>query len=385
MQRFLSFLIMSILTQSAFPAEGREARFYLGTYTHPAQPGSVKNPGIYVGGIDVETGRLGSLRAAGEAENPSFLALSPDGKFLYAAVEHSKGAAAAFRVEPGGSLTSLNELPAGGAGTCHVSVDATGRSVFAANYNAGSLVAFRTAPDGTLEKQTALIPLKGSGPHPKRQTQSFGHSIYADPANRFVYGCDLGSDQIWCFKLDAAAGTLTPNDPPAGKVPPGSGPRHLAFNPRGDFVYVCNELNSTVTTFSCQAEKGILTPLQTVSLLSKGMDVAGFGTAEIIMHPSGRWLYISDRDTTNAGRDVIAVFAIAPDGLLSHVQTAPAQVKCPRGFAIDPSGRWLVVAGQVDHRIAVLKINQGDGKLEPTDQTAEVPAPVCVIFAPHPL
>lgn len=364
------------------PALGREARFYLGTYTNAARTGLLKSSGIYVGGIDLETGRFSPLRAAGECENPSFLALSPDAKSLYAAVERSEGAVAAFHVEDGGGLTRLNELPTGGAGTCYVAVDATGRSVFAANYGGASLVAFQVAPSGSLVQPTALVPLSGSGPHARRQSQAFGHAMDADPANRFVYGCDLGSDKIWCLKWDAAAGALAPNDPPAATVPPGSGPRHLAFSARGDFVYVCNELNSTVTVFACQPENGALKPIQTVSLLSEGVDAAGFGTAEIAIHPTGRWLYVSDRDTTNAGRDFIAVFAIDPDGRLSCVEKAPT-VKHPRNFAIDRSGRWMVIAGQTDHAIAAMKINAETGTLELTDQQSEVPAPTCVIFVPH--
>ena len=360
-----------------------EARFYIGTYTNPAQTGLLKSTGIYVCGLDLETGRLSPVRAAGTTENPSFIALSPNGKFLYAAVERPEGAVAAFRVEAGGGLALLNEVPASGAGTCHVSTDATGRFVFAANYGGAGLVAFQTALDGSLEKQTAFVPLSGSGPNPVRQTQSFGHSIYQDRTHRFVYACDLGSDHVWVYQWDAGRGTLTPNDPAAGDLPAGSGPRHLAFNAQGTFVYVCNELNSMVTAFECQADKGMMKPIQTVSLLGEGMDVAGFGTAEIVVHPSGQWLYVSNRDITNNGRDFIAVLAIAPNGQLTLVEKVSAQVKHPRSFDIDPSGRWLVVAGKADHRIAVLKINTETGTLEATAQSAEIPAPTCILFAPQ--
>ncbi|MEI6033556.1 MAG: lactonase family protein [Verrucomicrobiae bacterium] len=360
------------------PVLGREARFYLGTYTSPARTGLLKSSGIYVGGIDLETGRFSPVRAAGECDNPSFLALSPDGRSLYAAAERSEGAVAAFHVGDGGDLTLLNELPTGGGGTCYVSVDATGRSVFAANYSGASFAAFDVTPSGALVRRTALIPLGGSGPH-RRQAQSFAHAIDADRANRFVYGCDLGSDTIWCLKPDAASGGLSVNDPIEGKVPAGSGPRHLAFSARGDFAYVCNELSSTVTVFACQAENGALTQIQTVPLLPEGTDAAGFGAAEIAIHPAGKWLYVSDRDTTNEGRDFIAAFSIASDGRISCLGRAPT-VRHPRSFAIDPSGRWIVVAGMTDHKIATMKINAETGALEPTGQQAEVPAPTCVIF-----
>lgn len=349
-----------------------EATFYLGTYTKPG-----KSKGIYVGKLDTETGRLGALELAGEAANPSFVALSPDGKYLYAVAEAGGGGVAAFSVGADGKLSKLNEQATGGGGTCHVWVDATGKNVFAANYSGGSIAAFQVKADGSLAERTAFVQYGGSGPDPKRQRKSFGHSIYTDAGNKFVYSCDLGSDNVWIFQLDAAKGTLTPTSPPSGKVPPGSGPRHFAIHPNGKYAYANNEMGMSVTGFARDGATGALTALETVSTLPDGTSKNGLSTAEIFCHPTGKWLYVSNR-----AHDTIAVFSIATDGKLKWIESAPAQVKVPRGFAIEPSGKWIIAGGQDDNRIAVLKIDQTTGRLTATDQSAEVGAPVCVLFKP---
>ena len=359
-------------------ASASEARFYLGTYTDNS-----KSKGIYLGGIDTTTGKLSPVTAVAETKNPSFVAISPDGKFLYAAIEDHGGTVAAFRIEPGGSLVSLNEVPSGGEGSCHVWVDVTGHNVFVANYTGGSIACIQTKPDGSLGESRSLMTFTGSGPHPERQTKSFGHSVYSDPANRFVYSCDLGSDNIWVFKFDATKGTLTRCEPPSGKVPAGSGPRHLSMTSSGHFFYVCNELSNTVTAFARDVQTGALTAMQTLTTLPQDAVCEDFTVSEICTHPSGKWLYVSNRDTSNKGQDSIAVYSIAKGGRLCLVEIAPAHVKIPRGFDIDPTGQWLVVAGQADHRLVVFKIDQATGKLTLTDQTAEVPEPVCVLFAPR--
>lgn len=359
--------MLAALTSAALAAD---ATFYLGTYTKAGM-----SKGIYVGKLNTDTGKLAPLELAAEAANPSFVALSPNGKNLYAVAEAGGGGVSAFSVGADGKLAKLNEQPTGGAGTCHVWVDATGKTVFAANYSGGSIAAFQTKGDGSLGERTAFVQFEGSGPDPRRQKQSYGHSIYTDAANRFAYSCDLGSDNVWIFSLDAAKGTLTPTNPPSGKVPPGSGPRHFAIHPNGKFAYTNNEMGMSVTAFSRDGATGALTALETVSTLPDGTATAGLSTAEIFCHPNGKWLYVSNRT-----HDTIAVFSIAADGKLKWLEAAPALVKVPRGFAIDPTGKWIVAGGQNDNRIAVLKIDQTTGRLTGTDQSAEVGSPVCVLF-----
>lgn len=351
-----------------------EARFYLGTYTNDQD-----SKGIYTCTLDLETGRLGPIELAAEAENPSYLAVSPDGKNLYAASEgRHQGSTIAFRVEKNGRLTQLNQKDSGGEGTCHVNVDSCGRNILAANYSAGNISCFQTAADGSLGKRTALIQFAGSGPNPQRQTKPHAHSAYTDPADRFVYSCDLGTDNIWIFKFDEKSGVLEPNTPASVQAPEGGGPRHLAFHPSGRYIYVNNEMGLSVSVFERDAASGALSPIQVIRTLPEAVPGKGITTSEIAVHPSGKWLYVSNR-----GNDTIASFDIGADGRLTRIASAPSLVKGPRGFAIDPAGRWFIVAGQNDNKIAVLKIDQSTGCLISTDQVASIGSPVCVLFAPE--
>ncbi len=351
-----------------------DERVYVGTMTDHST-----SQGIYFVNLETATGKLGPVNLAFDLKNPNFLALSLDRKFLYAAISTPGGSAVnAFAVQPDGSLKLLNERPSGGEGACHVSVDATGRNVFVANYAGGDIACFQTKPDGSLDQRTAFATFTGSGPNPTRQKKPYAHSIYPDPENKHVYACDLGSDSIWGFKFDAAHGTLTPLDPPAAKVPPGSGPRHLAFHPNGKFVYVANEMGHTIDTFSRDPASGRLTAIQNISTLPLTTDDKDVTVAEIACHPTGKWLYVSNR-----GCDTITQFEIGTDGKLKFVQTVPSVVKFPRSFAIDPSGQWMIAAGQKDNRIIVLKIDAVTGELTPTDQIADIPTPVCVLFYPE--
>jgi 6-phosphogluconolactonase len=350
-------------------AEAEVIPFYIGTMTD-----RTANKGIYRGSLDTDTGKLGPLSMAVAANNPNFLALSPDNQFLFAALTSTVGS---YKVRPDGTLSALNEQPSGGGDPCHVSVDRTGRHVFVANYGGGNIAEFTVGLDGMIGNRAALQQFSGSGPNHNRQDKPYAHSVYVGPENTTVYSCDLGSDSIWIFRFDASSGSLAPATPPAAKVPPGSGPRHLAFHPGGKFVYVASEMGHNVTVFARDAGSGALTAVETVSTLPDGTPDKGITTAEICCHPSGKWLYVSNR-----GIDTIAVFKIADDGKLSLVQSASSVAKFPRNFALDPTGHWVISAGQNDNRIAVLKIDQETGQLTATDQSAAVAAPVCVLFVP---
>ena len=328
--------------------------------------------GIYRGTIDAKTGKLGDVTLISTAKGPNFLALSPDHSYLYATLAQS---VEAFELKAHNALNPLNERPTGGAGACHVSLDATGHDLFAANYDGGSIACLKIKDDGSLGEQTALIPFTGTGPDPKRQTKPYAHSIYADPDNKFVYACDLGTDSIWIFQFDADKGTLTPATPPVAKAPPGSGPRHLAFSPNGKYVFSSNEMGHSVTSFSRNAATGELTTIGTVSSLTPDVPDEGVTTAEIACHPSGKWVYVSNR-----GCDTISVLAVGDDGKLTFVQEISAGVKFPRSFALDANGNWLVAAGQKSNEIDVLQIDPATGKLSPTYQTAPVPGAICVLF-----
>jgi 6-phosphogluconolactonase len=347
-------------------------RLYIGTYTKPGG-----SSGIQTLTMDPATGALGGVQLAAGAHHPSYLAVSPDKRCVYAAMETADGAVGAFLRKEDGTLEKLNEAPSGGAAPCHVSLDPSGRVLLVANYNGGSIASFRIAADGSIGERAALVKFEGSGPDPRRQAGPHAHSAWTDAAGKTVYACDLGTDSIWIFQLDAATGMLAPAEPPAAKTPPGGGPRHLAIHPNGRFAYANNEMGMSVTAFAMDAQGGTPMELQTVPTCAPGKDRPEGSTAAIFCHPSGKWLYVSSR-----GPDTISTYAIRQDGRLEWIEEAPSGVKTPRGIGIDPAGKWLVAAGQSDNRIVVLRIDPATGRLSPTQHTAEIPVPVCVVFAP---
>jgi 6-phosphogluconolactonase len=361
--------ILFALLVAFSPVFGDSEPFYLGTYTDHSS-----SKGIYEGSLDSGTGKLGPLILAGLTVNPSFLALSPSGNALYASCE-TPGDVQAFGREPHGGLFPLNRQAAGGSGTSYVAVDPGGQDVLIANYTSGSIACFRLQPNGSLGLRTAFVQFTGSGPNAKRQQGPHAHSIYVSPDDAFVYACDLGSDHVWIFKFDGAAGTLVPATPPFAIVPPGSGPRHLAFSLDGKYVYVANEMGHTVSVFFRDVATGVLNPLQTIDALPAGTPAENVTTAEIVLHPSGKWVYVSNR-----GCDTVSVFAPDSMGRLNLIQSISAGVNFPRSIAVDPSGRWLITAGQKDSRIAVLKIDPQTGLLSATLQSAQVGSPVCILF-----
>ena len=349
---------------------------YIGTYTEKG------SKGIYACRFDPATDRLTSVGLAVETVDPSFLAIDPSGRFLYAVNETSQyegrtsGAVSAFAIAPGtGKLTLLNEVASGGAGPCHLTVDKTGKYVLVANYGGGSLVVFPILSDGRLGQASAFVQHKGASVNPQRQEGPHVHSVYMSPDNRFVISADLGLDEVFVYGFDAAKGTLAPNIPPSATVSSGAGPRHFAFSPNGKFGYVIDELQSTVTPFSYEAARGALDVLQPVSTLPQ--DFKGESTAaEVEVHPSGRFLYASNR-----GLDSIAVFAISSrKGTLTLLAEVPTLGKTPRSFAIDPTGSYLFAANQDSDNVMQFRINPNTGLLTPTGQVLQVPSPVCVIF-----
>jgi 6-phosphogluconolactonase len=342
--------------------------FYIGTSTTPGE-----SRGIYVCELDEATGALGAVHLAAEANNPSFVAISPDRRFVYAVAETAAGAVTAFRRNKDNTLELLNSQPTGGAGPCHVCVAPDGRHVFVANYTGGSAACLPVTPDGALEPASEVVTFTGSGPNTRRQEKPHGHGIYNSPDGQFVYVCDLGTDKVWSFTLKAAK--LVPTSPDAGQTPPGAGPRHLALHPNGRFAYVANELDCTTTVFGISS--GVLTPVETVTAAA-GELAPGSTASEIVCHPSGKFLYVSLR-TQNA----IAAYRIGDDGRLTLLENVPCGVKIPRGMDVDPSGRWLVVAGQDDNRLVVLAIDSESGRLTATPHTAEAPRPVCIAFPGH--
>ena len=357
--------------------DGAESlRVYVGTYTRGS------SQGIYLSCLDLSTGKLDAPALAAEVVNPSFLAVHPNRRFLYAVGEMGSfagkraGAVSAFSIDPDtGKLRLLNQQPSGGAGPCHLAVDRTGRNVLAANYGGGSVVCLPIEPDGRLGEATSSVQHEGSSVNPRRQSGPHAHCINLDAANRFAVSADLGLDKVLVYRFDAAAGKLAPNDPPWAKVAPGAGPRHFAFHPSARFAYVINELDSTVTAFRYDAKGGALTSVETVSTLPDGFDGQNT-TAEIEVHPSGRFLYGSNR-----GHDSIVIFAVDGEkGTLRYVGHQSTGGKTPRNFGVDPTGRYLLAANQATDNIVVLRVDAETGQLHETGHSVSVPSPVCVVM-----
>ena len=360
------------------PRGGGMLRVYIGTYTR-----GTSSQGIYVADLDPATGALRNLRLAGEAVNPSFLAIHPDGKSLYAVSEvesfrESKGGAVvAFAINADGTLTRKNAQPSGGAAPCHLVVDGAGKNVLVANYSGGNVAVLPLEADGSLKPSSQVVQHEGKGTDPRRQEGPHAHSINLDPAGTFALVADLGLDQVRVYRFDAQAGTLTPADPPFAPLAPGSGPRHLVFAPDGKHVFVINEMASTVTPFAYDAATGRLTPGETASTLPAG-DATANTTAEVRIHPSGRFLYGSNR-----GHDSLAHFMVDPaTGALTLLSNAPTRGRTPRNFNIEPSGRVLVVANQGTDRVIPFRVSEETGLLTPVGDGLPVPAPVCIRFHP---
>jgi 6-phosphogluconolactonase len=354
-------------------------RVYIGTYTRP--DGS---RGIYQAELDSTNGKLKLLGLAGEAKNPSFLALAPSGSALYAVSEVADygesrgGALSAFSIDgASGKLSLLNHQSSGGAGPCFVSLDRQAKHALVANYGSGSVAVLPIDEAGKLQPASCVVQHEGSGPNQSRQEGPHAHCIKLDAANRFALACDLGCDKVFVYRFDPAEGKLTPAEEPWMESPPGAGPRHLAFHPSGKWVYVVNELDSTLTAAAYDGKTGRLTSLQTLSTLPEG-GVEGNSGAEVVVHPSGRFVYSSNR-----GHDSIAMFAIDQQtGKLTSLGQHPVGGQTPRNFNIDPSGKFLLAALQGSNRVVVHAIDQATGKLTETEHAIDVPMPVCIKFAP---
>jgi len=382
-----------VLLQAAEPSAAAAAGWvWFGTYTGAAPLGS----GLYVARFDPTTGTLAPAALAATLKNPSFLALHPQLPVLYAVSEvtdgegRAAGAVVAFAIDSAtGLLTQLNQQSSGGAGPCHLSVDPTGRVLLVANYGGGSVLCLGIAADGSLQAaveasgprpggmiQHVLDQPRSPGIDPQRQATPHAHSIDASADGRFALACDLGCDRVFIHALDVDRATLQPHR--SAPLTPGAGPRHFAFHPQQNFAYCINELDLTVTAFAFDPQAGALLTLDSVPTLpAEVVDRRGISTAEIAIHPSGRFLYGSNR-----GHNSVAIYTIdAGSGRLSLQGVEPIRVSTPRHFAIDPSGRYLLAAGQASGLVAVFAIDQETGKLAFTGHMQAVAAPVCILFA----
>ena len=374
-------LAMLTATACAFAAE-KEFFVYFGTYTNAKST----SKGIYRSRLDVTTGRLSPTELAAETKDPAWLALHPTGKFLYAIDESAdaqrtpgKGLSAYALDAHSGALTLLNQQDTGSVGACHISVDTTGRALLVAHYGGGGVSAVALQPDGRLGALGTVVQHTGSSVNPARQKAPHAHQIVVSPDNRFAFVPDLGLDRVLTYALAPSTARLTAPAASGTSLPPGSGPRHLAFHPGGRFAYVISELLCTMTAFRYDAATGTLTALQTISTLPPGETVQrGTSTAEVIAHPNGQFLYGSNR-----GHDTIVAYAVdAATGRLTLIAHQSTLGKTPRHFALDPTGTWLLAENQDSHTVAVFRVDPKTGRLSPTDPVLAVPSPVAAVFVP---
>lgn len=359
---------MIFLALSAVAALIAPLDFYIGTYTSP--DGS---KGIYRAQLDPQTGKISEPELAAETNGPSFLTLHPNGKYLYAVLEPTSGDASAYRIEKDKSLSLLNTQNAPGDAMCHLTVDPTGHWLCTAGYGSGTLAVFPIAADGSLQAYTTNFQHAGSGPNKERQEKPHLHSAYAE--GKLVYACDLGTDDVLVFRNES--GHLIHEAALSEKCPPGTGPRHLAFAANGKWVYANGEMGNTVSFFTRDPHTGGLKFQEAVRSLADGKEGSRYSSGEIMLHPNGKWLYVSNR-----GDDTITLFHLGEDGRPSVVGQFPISgLKEPRGVTIDPTGRWMVVGGQKSHEVTALPIDPASGKLGDGINKVKVFSPVCIVFS----
>ena len=369
------YTIAFFLAAALFRLDASEVLLYIGTYTNQG------SKGIYISHFDDKSGTLSKPELAAETPNPTFLALHPSRRFLYAANEvgqfgsERSGFVSAFAIDQTtGKLTLLNQVSSKGGGPCHVSVDKTGKTCLVANYGGGTVAALGIGADGQLAASNSWHQHMGKGADPRRQERAHAHSINPSPGGHFAVAADLGTDTIYVYLLDAVQARLTPNAPEGAKAKPGAGPRHFSFHPDGKKGYVINELASTITAYLWNESKGLLTEIAAASTLPQDFKGSNY-TAEVRVHPSGRFVYGSNR-----GHDSIAVFTLDGQGAPKLLQNISTGGEMPRNFTIDKSGKWLLAANQKTGNISVFSIDQKTGRLTDTGKRLELSAPVCLRF-----
>ncbi len=355
---------------------GGKMRVYIGTYTKK------QKQGIFIFDMDTKTGQLTPSVAGPETPNPTFLTIHPNGKFLYAVNEiddfegKKAGSVSAYSIAADGSLSLLNQQSSVGDGPCYITLDPSKKHALIANYGGGSVAVLPVESDGKIGTATAFVQHIGSSVNKDRQGEPHAHSLNPDATGKYAFAADLGTDKIYIYNLDSAKGTLTPHSPPALNTKPGAGPRHFTFAPDYKHAYYCGELDSTVNVASYDAQTATLTNIQTLSTLPADYHEPGNSTAEVRVHPNGKFVYVSNR-----GHNSLAIFAVQPDGTLKAAGHQSVMGKTPRNFNFDPSGTFLLAANQDSDNLVVFRLDGQTGKMTEVMQVS-VPMPVCIKFLP---
>jgi 6-phosphogluconolactonase len=375
--RALALALAALALTAAFrPVAAADPIIFVASFA-PGEKG-----GIHAYELSTENGSLKPLRRTADAENPFFLALSPNRKYLYSnyskkfSAKETEQVAAYEVVGRTGELKLLNRQSAEGTATCYVDVDRMGKAVLVANYTSGSVAALPIKGDGSLGEPASFIQHRGSSVNAQRQKEAHAHCIVVSPDNKYAFAADLGTDQVLCYRLDPAAAKLTPNKPPFARAPAGAGPRHLTFHPHGKRVYVINELLNSVSVFDYDADAGTLAEKQTISTLPDDFKGTSY-CADVKVTPDGRYLY-----GTNRGHDSIAAYRIADDGRLSLVAIEPSLGKGPQNLALTPDGKWLLCANMPGDNVAVFGIDSKTGRLKAAGEPVKQPSPSCIMLLP---
>jgi 6-phosphogluconolactonase len=335
-------------------------RIYVGSYTSQAG-----------GGKGIGFGPLDAMAVAAATDDPSFLTRSADGRFLYATNELEAGRVSAFAIQEDGSVEFLNDQPTEGAHPCHLEIDPTGSFLLSANYSSGSVAIHPIAADGSLGDATQILQREGTGPNEERQEGPHAHQVAFDPAGKYAFDVDLGSDSVHVSTL-TEQGQLEAVDRLG--IHAGAGPRHLVFHPGGGAAYVINELDSTLTV--CSYADGNLTVVQTLSTRPDDAEGENF-PAEVLVSADGRFVYGSNR-----GDDTIAVFETGAEGIDAElIQTIGSGGTWPRHLAFSKDGTELYAANERSDTIAVFAVDRSSGALTATGTPLSWPKPVCVLTA----
>ena len=355
---------------------GGRVAVYVGTFTED------RIEGLHILQLDTSTGKLEAASKVPDVHNPFFLAADAGARFLYASCAVDEfdgrpgGSIKAFSIDPeSGSLTLLNEQHAGGDLPCYLSVERTGRCLLSGNYGSGSVSTLPIDEEGRVQPVSQVVRHEGSSVDSGRQEGPHVHSIVLSPDQRFAFSADLGIDKVMCYELDAASATIEPTGQGFVSTRAGAGPRHVSFHPDGSRAYVINELDSTIAVFDYDAESGSLSERQTLSALPGDYDGENF-CADVRAHPSGRFLYGSNR-----GHDSIVIMSIdGTTGELTSFAHEPSGGAWPWNLEFDPAGEFLLAANQRGNLVSCFRIDPDTGALEPAGSPVEVPGAVCVLI-----
>lgn len=377
MFRWMAFLCLGVMvSQTTSTAQADDPLVFITSFA-----GNEKGA-INAYRLNLQTAALSPVHQNTGLENPYFIVVSRDQKFLYSIYAKNFGGAeseqvAAYALEGRtGKLKPLNRQPTKGTASCYLDIDATGKTVLVANYLTGNVASLPVKSDGSLGEPVSFFQHTGSSVNPERQKAPNAHCFVISPDNRFAFAADLGIDQVLSYRLDAATAKLTQNQPPFAKVPAGSGPRHLTFHPNGKHVYVINELKNSVTHYDYATETGVMSERKTVSTLPA--DFTGVSNcADVKVTPNGRYLY-----GTNRGHDSIAAFRVADDGSLTHIGNEPSLGKTPQNLAIVANGSLLLCANMGGNNVVAFRIDENTGRLKSVGNPVEIPSPSCIRILP---